>query len=95
MTIERSDIERVAELARLRLDENDLDQYADSLAQILTLIEQMNEVDTVDAEPLAHPRQQPLRLRPDVVTDTDQRDAFLQVAPNADKGLYLVPKVIE
>jgi aspartyl-tRNA(Asn)/glutamyl-tRNA(Gln) amidotransferase subunit C len=95
MTFERSDIERVAVLARLRLDAQDVDKYADSLAQILELIEQMNEVETEDIAPLAHPRQQPMRLRPDVITETDKRDEFMKVAPNADKGLYLVPKVIE
>jgi aspartyl-tRNA(Asn)/glutamyl-tRNA(Gln) amidotransferase subunit C len=52
-------------------------------------------VDTTGVEPLAHPLEATQRLRPDIVTETDNRENFQQVAPQTEAGLYLVPKVIE
>ena len=61
----------------------------------MTLVDQMNSVDTKSIEPMAHPLEVTQRLRVDKVTETNQRDKFQSIAPNIDKGLYLVPKVIE
>ena len=69
--------------------------YADSLSRILGLIEQMNAVDTKGVQPMAHPSDAGLRLRPDEVTEADQREKFQAIAPAVEAGLYLVPKVIE
>jgi aspartyl-tRNA(Asn)/glutamyl-tRNA(Gln) amidotransferase subunit C len=55
----------------------------------------MSAVDTADVVPMAHPLDMAQRLRPDVVAEADQREAFQAVAPQTDAGLYLVPKVIE
>lgn len=55
----------------------------------------MDEVDTRSVEPLAHPLDLSARLRPDQVTESDQRDLFQSIAPEVERGLYLVPKVIE
>jgi aspartyl-tRNA(Asn)/glutamyl-tRNA(Gln) amidotransferase subunit C len=55
----------------------------------------LNAVDTTGVEPLAHPLEATQRLRPDVVTETDNRASFQQLAPQTEAGLYLVPKVIE
>ena len=66
-----------------------------SITSILQLIDQMQAVDTTGVAPLAHASEASQRLRADVVTEADQRDMLLQLAPSADRGLYLVPKVIE
>ncbi len=95
MSITKEDVHRIATLARLRIGDEEVDGYADNLSRILDLVEQMNAVDTDAIEPMAHPLDVALRLRPDEVTETDRRDAFLEIAPAADRGLYLVPRVIE
>jgi aspartyl-tRNA(Asn)/glutamyl-tRNA(Gln) amidotransferase subunit C len=95
MALELEDVRRVAQLARLRLDE---DQAAPMLAElnaIFVLIETMQAVDTAGVEPMSHPRDVAQRLRSDEVTEPDRRDALLALAPQAEAGLYLVPKVIE
>ncbi|HFC53152.1 MAG TPA: Asp-tRNA(Asn)/Glu-tRNA(Gln) amidotransferase subunit GatC [Gammaproteobacteria bacterium] len=95
MTLERADIEKIAHLARLRVDEGDIPLYTRNLSGILDLVEQMNQVDTTGVDPMAHPLEMGQRLRPDQVTETDQRARFQQIAPQVEAGLYLVPKVIE
>ena len=69
--------------------------YARNLSDILALVEQLNAVDTAGVEPMAHPLDATQRLRPDEVTETDEREAFQAIAPQTEAGLYLVPKVIE
>jgi aspartyl-tRNA(Asn)/glutamyl-tRNA(Gln) amidotransferase subunit C len=55
----------------------------------------MNAVETAAVEPLSHPLDRPLRLRPDEVTEADRRDDFQALAPETADGLYLVPRVVE
>jgi aspartyl-tRNA(Asn)/glutamyl-tRNA(Gln) amidotransferase subunit C len=95
MSLEKSDVEKIAHLARLAIDEKDVPEYAKNLSNILDLVEQMSSVNTDDVTPMAHPLDATQRLRPDEVTETNQRDHFQKVAPNVEDGLYLVPKVIE
>lgn len=96
MTIDLKDVENVAQLARLQLDDAGKQAVLDSFTSILALIDQMQTVDTRQVAPLAHANDAASqRLRDDVVTETDQRDTLLALAPNADRGLYQVPKVIE
>ncbi len=95
MSLEKADVEKIAHLARLAIDEKDVPEYAKNLSSILDLVEQMNSVDTDDVSPMAHPLDATQRLRTDEVTETNQRDHFQQIAPNVEDGLYLVPKVIE
>lgn len=95
MSIERSDVEKIAHLARLEVAEADVPEYVRNLSSILDLVEQMDSVDTDNVEPMAHPMEMAQRLREDVVTEMDQRDHFQQIAPQTENGLYLVPKVIE
>lgn len=95
MSLAKTDIAKIAHLARLSLSDQDISGYADELSRILTLVERMNRVDTEGVPPLAHPLEAVQRLRPDRVTETDRRDKFQSVAPLAKDGLYLVPKVIE
>ncbi|QLH43709.1 MAG: Asp-tRNA(Asn)/Glu-tRNA(Gln) amidotransferase subunit GatC [Coxiellaceae bacterium] len=95
MSINRSEIEKVAHLARLALPEQELTQYTHELSNILDLIAQMQQVDTKHVVPMAHPLDLSQPLRPDVVTEHDQRELLLRIAPLTESGLYLVPQVIE
>jgi aspartyl-tRNA(Asn)/glutamyl-tRNA(Gln) amidotransferase subunit C len=95
MALERSDVEKIAHLARLGLTEGEIPQTTATLNNILGLIDAMQAVDTSGIEPLAHPLEATQRLRADVVTEQNQRDAYQAVAPAVENGLFLVPKVIE
>lgn len=95
MLLNKSDVEKIAHLARLEINEADIPLYANNLSNILNLVEQMNAVDTSGVEPMAHPLDASQRLRPDLITERDQRERFQSIAPQVEAGLYLVPKVIE
>ncbi|MDF9617475.1 Asp-tRNA(Asn)/Glu-tRNA(Gln) amidotransferase subunit GatC [Pseudomonas entomophila] len=95
MALQRSDVEKIAHLARLGLNEGELPRITDALNSILGLVDQMQAVDTSGIEPLAHPLETTQRLRPDQVTESNQRDRYQAVAPSTENGLYLVPKVID
>jgi aspartyl-tRNA(Asn)/glutamyl-tRNA(Gln) amidotransferase subunit C len=95
MALERSDVEKIAHLARLGLNEGEIPQTTATLNNILGLIDAMQAVDTSGIEPLAHPLEATQRLRADAVTEQNQRDAYQAVAPAVESGLFLVPKVIE
>lgn len=95
MALERSDVEKIAHLARLGLAEAEIPRTTETLNNILGLIDQMQAVNTDGIEPLAHPLEATQRLRDDVVTETNRRDAYQAIAPAVENGLYLVPKVIE
>ncbi|MDH5469284.1 MAG: Asp-tRNA(Asn)/Glu-tRNA(Gln) amidotransferase subunit GatC [Gammaproteobacteria bacterium] len=95
MALDASDVEKIAHLARLGIDADDVPGYTRNLSDILAFVEQLNAVDTRDIKPLAHPLEATQRLRPDTVTETNDRENFQQVAPQTENGLYLVPKVIE
>ena len=95
MALDRTEVEKIAHLARLGLNEAEIPQTTATLNNILGLIDAMQAVDTRGIEPLAHPLGSTQRLRADMVTETNQRDAYQAVAPETEAGLYLVPKVIE
>ena len=95
MALTTEDVTRIARLARLRVSDEERMAVQGQLNGILGLIEAMRAVDTEGVESMAHPQDVSLRLRADVVTETDHRDAFQAVAPQVEAGLYLVPKVIE
>lgn len=95
MALERTEVEKIAHLARLGLSEADLPRTTETLNNILGLIDRMQAVDTTGIEPLAHSLETTQRLRADVVTERNQRDAYQAIAPAVEEGLYLVPRVIE
>ncbi|RDE19799.1 Asp-tRNA(Asn)/Glu-tRNA(Gln) amidotransferase subunit GatC [Motiliproteus coralliicola] len=95
MSLDRSEVEKIAHLARLQINESDIPEYADNLNNILALVDQMQQVDTSAVEPMANPLDAVQRLRPDAVTETDQRENLQANAPATEDGLFLVPKVIE
>ena len=95
MAIERQQVEQLAHLARIALDESTLSRTTRSLADVLALIDQLQAVDTTGIEPMAHPLDAVKRLRADIVTEPDQRDVLQAIAPAVQDGLFLVPKVVE
>lgn len=95
MSLDADDVKKIALLARLKIDEADVPGYVNNLSNIIDLVEQMNAVDTTGVVPMSHPMDAVQRLREDVVTETNQREAFQAIAPKTEEGLYLVPQVIE
>ena len=95
MSLELSDVKRIAHLARIEIDDADAKTALQQLSGILGLIEEMQAVNTDGIEPMSHSQDVTQRLREDVVTEIDQRELFQSIAPAVENGLYLVPKVIE
>ena len=95
MALDAAEIKKIAHLARLGINAEDIPEYSRNLSDILAFVEQLNAVDTTGVEPLAHPLEAPQRLRADEITETDNRENFQKVAPETESGLYLVPQVIE
>lgn len=82
-------------LARLRLDENDIDDVVAKLSNIVNFVDQLQAAPTDGVVPMAHPMDQAQRLRADCVTEPDEREHIQRNAPAVLDGLYLVPKVLE
>jgi len=82
-------------LARLRLADDEFAQTVDKLSRIVDFVDQLSAAPTDEVVPMAHPLNQVQRLRPDQVTETDNREEVQKNAPSVSDGLYLVPKVIE
>jgi aspartyl-tRNA(Asn)/glutamyl-tRNA(Gln) amidotransferase subunit C len=82
-------------LARLKLNDDEYAESVEKLSKIVDFVDQLSQADTSGVVPMAHPLDAVQRLRPDVVTETDQRDRYQRNAPAVADGLYLVPKVIE
>jgi len=95
MAVDRSDIEKLAELARIEVSEATIDEVAGNISDILALVDQLQAVDTSGVTPMAHPLDAVQRLRADTVTEHNQREALQANAPATEDGLFLVPKVIE
>lgn len=95
MPLDRNDVEKIAHLARLAILEEETVRYSEELSKILNLVEAMSAADTDEVFPMAHPLHMVQRLRVDEPTEPNQRELFQGIAPMAEDGLYLVPKVIE
>ncbi len=95
MSLDRSAVEQVARLARLALAPDQATALQAELNGILELVAHLQGADITSIEPLSHPLEITARLRPDIVTETDQREVFQAIAPAVEAGLYLVPRVIE
>ena len=93
------DVKRIAHLSHLAISEDEAKATLEQLQKVFNLVEQMQSVNTDGIEPFAHPIEQIMTiaqpLRDDVVTELDQRDAYMKNAPAEHDGLFLVPKVIE
>ncbi|SDJ66123.1 Asp-tRNA(Asn)/Glu-tRNA(Gln) amidotransferase subunit GatC [Microbulbifer yueqingensis] len=95
MAVDAQTVEKLAELARIAISEETVDEVGKRLGNVLHLVDQLQAVHTEGVVPMAHPLDEVQVLRPDEVTETNQRDEFLELAPQSEQGLYLVPKVID
>jgi len=95
MSLTTQDVEKVARLARLAMNEAEIEASRAQLSGIFDLIAEMQTVDTKGIQPMSHAQDVAQRLREDRVSEANQREAFQAIAPQVENGLYLVPKVIE
>jgi len=95
MSLTVDEVKKIAFLARLSIQEENIEQYSQDLSNIFGLVEQMNAAKVDNIEPMAHPQDAMQRLRDDVVTEVDQREKLLSNAPMTEDGLFLVPKVLD
>lgn len=95
MSLGPDEVKAIAHLARVNINDADAEKTATSLNTILELVAQMNDVNTDNVKPMAHPMDVSQRLRADEVLEENQRERFQSIAPQIEDGLYLVPKVIE
>jgi aspartyl-tRNA(Asn)/glutamyl-tRNA(Gln) amidotransferase subunit C len=95
VSLTADDVTKIAHLARLGIEQQDIVSYAKDLSGMLDLMTQMGDLNTDGVEPMAHPMDQVQRLRPDAVTEQNMREKFQAIAPQVEAGLYLVPQVIE
>ncbi len=90
-----SEIHKLAELAKIELDDSHIAEVTARISDVLALVDQLQAADTSGVTPMAHPLDTVQRLRADKVNEANQREAFQALAPSAEQGLYLVPKVID
>jgi aspartyl-tRNA(Asn)/glutamyl-tRNA(Gln) amidotransferase subunit C len=95
MSLTREDVKKVAGLSRIRMTDEQLDKLAPELNNILSFIEQLEEVDTDNVEPLANVARATLPLRDDIINDGDCVKDILSNAPEAEEDYFAVPKVVE
>ena len=95
MSLGPNDIKKIAHLARLAILDEDITPLIKDLDNILALVGKMNEEDTSQTVPLSHPSDATQPMRPDVVSETDQRKLMQAIAPDVKAGLYIVPQFVE
>jgi len=95
MAIDIEAVDKIAHLARLTIHDQDKAKYAQELTKILAIADELLQINTTGVEPLMSTLEVGQRLRPDVITETNQRDLLQACAPKIESGLYLVPQVIE
>jgi len=95
MPLNKAEVAHIAALARIRLDDSELEPLATELSQILSWVEQLGEIDTDGVAPMTSVAAMRLPMREDAVTDGDCRDAILGNAPQSTRGFFAVPKVVE
>jgi aspartyl-tRNA(Asn)/glutamyl-tRNA(Gln) amidotransferase subunit C len=95
MSLSEEQVGQIAYLARLSLSSDELQSNTKDLNSILSLAEQLAQIDTENITPMAHPLHMAQRLREDIVTEEDQSESFQEIAPQTGKRHYLVPTVIE
>jgi aspartyl-tRNA(Asn)/glutamyl-tRNA(Gln) amidotransferase subunit C len=95
VSLDKDQVQHIAKLARLRLADDEFGETVEKLSRIVDFVDQLSQADTAAVVPMAHPLDAAQRLRPDEVTEVNDRDHVQQNAPETAGGLYLVPKVIE
>ncbi len=95
MSVDKDTVRRIAHLARVQVAEEKLDALAGEMNNILDWVEQLNELDVTDVEPMTSAVETTLHWREDKVTDGNKAEDVLANAPDAEYGFFSVPKVIE
>ncbi|WP_444896336.1 Asp-tRNA(Asn)/Glu-tRNA(Gln) amidotransferase subunit GatC [Microbulbifer sp. SSSA005] len=95
MAVDTQTVEKLAELARIAISKETIEEVSNRLGDVLQLVDQLQSTNTDGIAPMAHPLDEVQELRTDAVTETDKRKDFLELAPQTEEGLYLVPKVID
>ena len=95
MSIDSAAVRHIARLARIAVADDEVAPLSAELGRVLDLADQLAAAQIDGVAPLAHPHEQTLSWREDIVTERDRAETFLALAPDARSGLYLVPKVIE
>ncbi len=95
MSLDKEQVQHIAMLARLRLADDEFDETVEKLSRIVEFVDQLSQAATDEVVPMAHPLNETQRLRPDRVTEANDRDRIQKNAPAVADGMYLVPKVIE
>jgi aspartyl-tRNA(Asn)/glutamyl-tRNA(Gln) amidotransferase subunit C len=95
MSIEQDEIQKIAELARIRIADDQIGALTDRIGEILAMADTLQSVDTTGVVPLSNPMDAIQRLREDTVTEKNRREDYQAIAPAVENGLYLVPKVID
>ena len=95
MSLDKDQVQHIAMLARLRLADDEFAETQEKLSRIVDFVDQLSSAPTDEVVPMAHPLNLSQRLRPDQVTEADERERVQKNAPSVADGLYLVPKVLE
>lgn len=95
MSVTPGDVALVAQLARLNIPQDALDDVTERFGRILNLVDELQQIDTTGIEPMSNPHDMTQRLRADQVTESDQRAQLQSVSPAVKDGYFLVPKVID
>lgn len=94
MSLTKDQVQHIALLARLKLEDAEFDDVVDKLSRIVDFVDQLQAAPTDDVVPMAHPLDMSQRLRPDAVTERIDREAIQANAPAVRDGFYLVPRVL-
>lgn len=95
MSLTKEQVEYIATLARLQLQDDEIADVVEKLSSIVDFVDQLQAASTDDVVPMAHPLNMSQRLRADEITESDLRDQAQKNAPSVEDGYYLVPRVIE
>lgn len=93
--MDKKTVSKIADLAKIQIDDNQIDNIVNNLEKILDLVDEMNSVDTDNIEPMSHPLNLKQELRVDIVTEKNLRDTFQENSCASENGYYKVPKIID
>ena len=93
--MDKKTVSKIADLAKIQIDDNQIDNIVHNLEKILDLVDEMNSVDTDNVEPMSHPLNLKQELRADEVTEKNLRDTFQENSTTSEDGYYKVPKIID
>jgi aspartyl-tRNA(Asn)/glutamyl-tRNA(Gln) amidotransferase subunit C len=95
VSLDKDQVQHIAMLARLRLADEEFAETLDKLSRIVAFVDQLSSLPTDDVLPMAHPLNEPQRLRPDRVSEAPDREHLQRNAARVEDGLYLVPRVLD